>query len=164
MMVREVLTCSRDADFQKFNDRGEEIELIKSKYKQMEMLLESHDKARDKLEDEARWVARLIGFGLVELMTVYRAYRRQNQALEAKLALVHKKCEASRRIPEAEIAAIVREKSELAAANARLREDNAELKDEMDEMRAALEGLKAQLSGQRGLIYEPRQRTGTMVQ
>ena len=77
---------------------------------------------------------------------------------------MQKKCEASRRIPEAEIAAIVREKSELAAANARLREDNAELKDEMDEMRAALEGLKAQLSGQRGLIYEPRQRTGTMVQ
>ncbi|KAG6376376.1 Hsp90 protein-domain-containing protein [Boletus reticuloceps] len=134
-----------DADFQRFNARGEEIELIKSKYRQMEMLLESHEKARDKSEDEAR------------------AYRRQNQALEAKLALMQKKCEASRRIPEAEITAIVREKSELAAANARLREDNAELKDEMDEMRAALEGLKAQLSGQRGLIYESRQRTGTMV-
>ncbi|KAI9571299.1 hypothetical protein HD554DRAFT_2016692 [Boletus coccyginus] len=134
-----------DADFQKFNARGEEIELIKSKYKQMEMLLESHDKARDKLEDEAR------------------AHRRQNQALEARLALVQRRCEASRRIPEAEIAAIVREKSELAAANARLREDNAELKDEMDEMRAALEGLKAQLSRQRGLIYEPRQRMDTTV-
>jgi len=53
--VSEVLTYSRDADFQKFNARGEEIEFIKSKYKQMEMLLESHDKARDKLEDEARW-------------------------------------------------------------------------------------------------------------
>ncbi|KAF8559821.1 hypothetical protein OG21DRAFT_1453262 [Imleria badia] len=135
-----------DADFQKFNARGEEIEFIKSRYKQMEMLLESHSKARDKLEDEAR------------------AYRRQNQALEAKLALAQKRCEVSRRIPEAEIAAIVREKSELAAANARLREDNAELKDEMDEMRAALEGLKAQLSGQRGLIYETRQRTGTIAQ
>lgn len=102
--------------------------------------------------------------GVVELTTVYRAYRRQNQALEAKLALVQKKCEASRRIPEAEIAAIVTEKSELAVVNARLREENAELKDEMDEMRAALEGLKAQLSGQRGLIYETRQRTGTTVQ
>ena len=100
----------------------------------------------------------------MELTSVYRAYRRQNQSLEAKLALVQKKCEASRRIPEAEITAIVREKSELAAANARLREDNAELKDEIDEMRAVLEGLKAQLSGQRGLIYETRQRSGTTVQ
>lgn len=52
--VREVLTSSRDADFQKFNARGEEIELVKSNYKQMEMLLESHSRARDKLEDEAR--------------------------------------------------------------------------------------------------------------
>lgn len=104
------------------------------------------------------------GVGVVELTTVYRAYRRQNQALEAKLALAQKKCEASRRIPEAEIAAIVTEKSELAAANGRLREENAELKDEMDEMRAALEGLKAQLSGQRGLIYETRQRAGTTIQ
>lgn len=60
VMVREVLTCSRDADFQKFNARGEEIELIKSKYKQMEMLLESHEKTRDKLEDEARWDSRTL--------------------------------------------------------------------------------------------------------
>lgn len=55
VIVREALTRSRDADFWKFNARGEEIELIKSKYKQMELLLESHEKTRDKLEDEARW-------------------------------------------------------------------------------------------------------------
>ena len=78
--------------------------------------------------------------------------------------MAQKKCEVSRRIPEAEIAAIVTEKSELAGANAKLREENAELKDEMDEMRAALEGLKAQLSGQRGLVYETRQRTGSTAQ
>lgn len=96
-------------------------------------------------------------------MIACRAYRRQNQALEARLSLMQKKCDASRRIPEAEIAAIVREKSDLAAANAKLREDNADLKDEMDEMRAVLEGLKAQMSGQRGLIYESRQRTNTSV-
>ena len=52
MTMRDVLIFGRDADFQKFNARGEEIELIKSKYKQMEMLLESHVKARDKLVDE----------------------------------------------------------------------------------------------------------------
>ncbi|KIJ16895.1 hypothetical protein PAXINDRAFT_168330 [Paxillus involutus ATCC 200175] len=134
-----------DADFEKFNARGEENELIKSKYRQMEMLLESYENTQAKMEDDAR------------------AYRRQNQALEAKLALAQRKCEASRRLPEAEITAIVREKSDLAIANAKLREENAELKDEMEEMRAALEGLRAQLSGQRGLIYEPRPRSMVVI-
>ncbi|KIJ69236.1 hypothetical protein HYDPIDRAFT_24089 [Hydnomerulius pinastri MD-312] len=134
-----------DADFQKFNARGEEIELIKSKYRQMEMLLESYEKTQAKMEDDAR------------------AYRRQNQALEAKLSLAQKKCEASRRLPEAEITAIVKEKSDLAIANSRLREENAELKDEMEEMRAAVEGLRAQLGGQRGLIYEPRPRSTVVI-
>ncbi|KIM62085.1 hypothetical protein SCLCIDRAFT_120575 [Scleroderma citrinum Foug A] len=129
-----------DADFEKFNARGQEIEFIKSKCKQMEMMLESCEKALEKLEDEAR------------------AYRRQNQALEARLVLVQKKYDAFCRLPESEIAAIVAEKSDLALRNARLREENAELKDEVEEMRAAVEVLRAQLSGQRGLIYEPRQR------
>ncbi|KAI6132089.1 hypothetical protein EDD16DRAFT_1689215 [Pisolithus croceorrhizus] len=91
-------------------------------------------------------------------MMLGKAYRRQNQALEGRLALLHKKYDAYRRLPESEITAIVAEKSDLALANAKLREENAELKDEMEEMRAAVEGLRAQLSGQRGLIYEPRPR------
>ncbi|KAF9246273.1 hypothetical protein BU15DRAFT_70380 [Melanogaster broomeanus] len=134
-----------DADFQKFNARGEENELIKGKYRQLEMLLESYEKTQAKMENDAR------------------AYRRQNQTLEAKLTLAQRKCEASRRLPEAEITAIVREKSDLATANGKLREDNAELQDELEEMRAALEGLRAQLSGQRGLIYEPRPRTMVVI-
>ncbi|KAL4067863.1 Hamartin protein-domain-containing protein [Scleroderma citrinum] len=129
-----------DADFEKFNVRGQEVEFVESKCKQMEMMLESCEKALEKLEEEAR------------------AYRRQNQALEARLALVQKKYDTYCRLPESEIAAIVAEKSDLALTNAKLREENAELKDEMEEMRAAVEGLRAQLSGQRGLIYEPRQR------
>ena len=46
---------SRDADFEKFNVRGQEIEIIKNKCKQMEMMLESCEKALEKLEDEARY-------------------------------------------------------------------------------------------------------------
>ncbi|KAI6109578.1 Hamartin protein-domain-containing protein [Pisolithus sp. B1] len=129
-----------DADFERFNARGREIEQMKAICKQMEMMLESCEKSLEKMEEEAR------------------AYRRQNQALEGRLALLHKKYDAYRRLPESEITAIVAEKSDLALANAKLREENAELKDEMEEMRAAVEGLRAQLSGQRGLIYEPRPR------
>lgn len=129
-----------DADFERFNARGQEMEQMKATCKQMEMMLESCEKSLGKVEEEAR------------------AYRRQNQALEGRLVLLHKKYDAYRRLPESEITAIVAEKSDLALANAKLREENAELKDEMDEMRAAVEGLRAQLSGQRGLIYEPRPR------
>ncbi|KIK30953.1 hypothetical protein PISMIDRAFT_669894 [Pisolithus microcarpus 441] len=129
-----------DADFERFNARGREMEQMKAICKQMEMMLESCEKSLEKVEEEAR------------------AYRRQNQALEGRLVLLHKKYDAYRRLPESEITAIVAEKSDLALANAKLREENAELKDEMEEMRAAVEGLRAQLSGQRGLIYEPRPR------
>lgn len=129
-----------DADFERFNARGREMEQMKATCKQMEMMLESCEKSLEKVEEEAR------------------AYRRQNQALEGRLVLLHKKYDAYRRLPESEITAIVAEKSDLALANAKLREENAELKDEMEEMRAAVEGLRAQLSGQRGLIYEPRPR------
>lgn len=126
----------------------------------MEMMLESCEKALEKLEDEARYDCWLLGVQL--LMEYLSAYRRQNQALEARLVLVQKKYDAYCRLPESEIAAIVAEKSDLALRNAKLREENAELKDETEEMRAAVEGLRAQLSGQRGLIYEPRQRAAVV--
>ncbi|KAI6028623.1 hypothetical protein F5J12DRAFT_806523 [Pisolithus orientalis] len=129
-----------DVDFERFNARGREVEQMKASCKQMEMILDSCEKSLAKMEEEAR------------------VYRRQNQALEGRLALMQKKYDAFRRLPESEITAIVAEKSDLALANAKLREENAELKDEMEEMRAAVEGLRAQLSGQRGLIYEPRPR------
>ncbi|KAH7924575.1 hypothetical protein BV22DRAFT_1090648 [Leucogyrophana mollusca] len=123
-----------DADFEKFNNRAEELQEMKSKYKQMELQLESFEKTQSKMDDEAR------------------CYRRQNQALEARLALAQKKNEVSRHLPEAEITAFVSEKASLTAANARLREENAELKDEIEEMRAMLEVLK----GRKGLVSEPR--------
>lgn len=47
---------TRDADFQKFNARGEEIELMKSRYRQMEMRLESYEKTQEMMEDNARSV------------------------------------------------------------------------------------------------------------
>jgi len=99
----------------------------------------------------------------IELICTYaepniicRSYRRHNQALEARLALLQKKCDALRRLPEAEIAAFMTEKSDLAAANVRLREENYDLKDEMGEMRARMELMKAQIDGHKGLIAESR--------
>ncbi|KAG0705958.1 hypothetical protein DFH29DRAFT_235684 [Suillus ampliporus] len=127
-----------DADFQKFNDRAEELQQLRTQFKQMELHLESYQKTFEQMSEDAR------------------SHRRQNQALEARLSLLQKKCDASRRLPEAEIAAFMAEKSELATANARLREENSDLKDEMGEMRARMELMKARIDGHKGLIGETR--------
>jgi chromosome segregation ATPase len=123
-----------DNDFQKFNDRGEEIQLMKGQYRKMEMRLESYEKTQEQMDDQAR------------------VYRRQIQALEARLFLATKKGETSRHMPAEEIAAFVAEKSSLARANDKLREENLDLRDEVEEMRAMLEMLKAQVGGRRGLV------------
>ncbi|KAG1754550.1 hypothetical protein EDB19DRAFT_1892526 [Suillus lakei] len=127
-----------DADFQKFNDRAEELQQLRTQFKQVELHLESYQKTFEQMSEDAR------------------SHRRQNQALEARLSLLQKRCDASRRLPEAEIAAFMEEKSELAATNARLREENADLKDEMGEMRARMELMKARIDGHKGLIAETR--------
>jgi hypothetical protein len=44
----------RDSDFQKFTDRGEEIQLMKSQYRKMEMRLESYQKTNEQMDDQAR--------------------------------------------------------------------------------------------------------------
>lgn len=127
-----------DADFQKFDDRAEELQQLRTQFKQVELHLESYQKTFEQMSEDAR------------------SHRRQNQALEARLSLLQKRCDAFRRLPEAEIAAFMEEKSELAATNARLREENADLKDEMGEMRARMELMKARIDGHRGLIAETR--------
>jgi hypothetical protein len=44
----------RDEDFNKFNARAETIELMKSKYRQMELRLESYEKSYAELEENGR--------------------------------------------------------------------------------------------------------------
>lgn len=123
-----------DDDFQRFNGRGEELRLMKSEYRKMEIQLESYKKTLEQMDEQAR------------------TYRRQIQALEARLALAKKRKENSRHMPADEIAVFVKEKSSLAKANDKLREDNLDLRDEVEEMRAMLEMLKAQVGGRKGLV------------
>jgi hypothetical protein len=50
-----ILRCYvRDSDFQKFNDRGEEIQSVKSQYRKMEMRLESYEKTQEQMDEQAR--------------------------------------------------------------------------------------------------------------
>jgi hypothetical protein len=44
----------RDADFVKFNEQKENMSLLQSRYRQMEMRLESYEKTQAEMEDSAR--------------------------------------------------------------------------------------------------------------
>ncbi|KAJ7694239.1 hypothetical protein B0H17DRAFT_981160 [Mycena rosella] len=126
-----------DADFAKFSRRGEEMELIKSKYRQMEIRLESYEKSQAELDENAR------------------VYRRQIQALEARLLQEKRRADTPSRRPE-EIAAFVAEKKALLDAKQQLADDNANLREEIEDMSAMVELLKAQVSGRKGLVADPR--------
>ncbi|KAJ7740733.1 hypothetical protein DFH07DRAFT_838927 [Mycena maculata] len=126
-----------DADFAKFNQRGEEMEEMKAAFRQMEIRLQSYHESQAKLNENAR------------------VYRRQIQALEAQLVQAKRKAETPSRRP-AEIAAFVAEKKAMLDANAQLVEENTNLREDLDDMTAMVEVLKSQVSGRRGLVSEPR--------
>lgn len=50
------LVCYREEDFQMFNNRENEIKLMQSQYKQMQMRLESMEGVKAELEDNARYL------------------------------------------------------------------------------------------------------------
>ncbi|KAJ7470633.1 hypothetical protein FB451DRAFT_1254355 [Mycena latifolia] len=126
-----------DADFAKFTQRGEEMELMKTQYKQMELRLQCYEESQAELDESAR------------------VYRRQIQALEARLSQEKRKADKPSRRPD-EIAAFVAEKKALLDANQQLTDDNTNLREEIEDMSAMVEVLKGQVSGRRGLVADPR--------
>ncbi|KAG6919937.1 hypothetical protein DXG01_013286 [Tephrocybe rancida] len=129
-----------DDDFAKFNERKEQMDLMRNQHHQMKMQLESHQQLQVEMENAAR------------------ANRRRVQALEAQLAQAQSAHGGHRKNPLAqiEITTFSAEKNALLEANRQLKEDNNDLKDEVEELRAMVEYLKAQHSGHRGLVSEPR--------
>lgn len=154
-----IIFLCRDDDFAKFNDRGEQIALMRNQYQQMKMQLESFEKTQAEMDDSARWVLLSWQYLISVLMIPdTRVYRRRIQALEAQLSQAQSSRHNNQLKHQAsiEIATFASEKLALQTANTRLRNENIELKDEVEEMRAMLEVLKAQHSGKRGLVSEPR--------
>lgn len=55
--LNTVLICiCRDADFAKFNERGDQMELMRAQYMQMELRLQSYQGSQTELDENARWV------------------------------------------------------------------------------------------------------------
>ncbi|KIL68561.1 hypothetical protein M378DRAFT_120766 [Amanita muscaria Koide BX008] len=110
-----------EQDFARFNERGEQVSMIQSHFKQMELRLESYEKTQ------------------IEMDAQTRAYRRQIQTLEARLSQMRRKTESLRYPIEQEIASVAAEKATLIKANQKLREENVRLREEIDELRAVVE-------------------------
>jgi len=123
-----------DADFAKFNDRGQQISLMQSQHQQLQIRLESYEKTQAEMDDSAR------------------KYRLKIQSLEARLSQATRRRSSSAQQPRPEIAELIAERSTLIDGNNKLKDENMLLKDELEEMRAMIEVLK----GRKGLISEPR--------
>ncbi|KAJ3738850.1 hypothetical protein DFH05DRAFT_1408227 [Lentinula detonsa] len=134
-----VLMTNRDADFDKFKRRGEDIESMKSQWKQMEMRLQSLEQTQMQMEEEAR------------------QHRRQIQSLEIRREQEQAENHPTRQYPAAALASVIADKAALTSSNERLQEKNTELLEEIEELEVMVEQLRAQVSGQKGLISEPIQ-------
>jgi len=147
-----VLTCFRDEDFARFNQREDEIKAMQTQFKQMQLKLSSMEGAQLELEDQARY-GKLSRYYHSAYDTIFSGYRRQIQRLEARLIQMRQLAEnSSLEFAEREIAAYADEKGSLTATNERLTEENLILKDEVMELKAMVEVLK----NRRGLVSEPR--------
>ncbi|KAF4608362.1 heat shock protein 90 [Pleurotus pulmonarius] len=126
-----------EEDFQKFKDRGEQIELMRSGWKQMELRLESYQQAVAQSE------------GTIRLQ--------QAEIDELRAQLDEPQPYTSRsNLDEEQLRLFSEEKQRLMSTNTKLRADNSEMREEIEELRAMVELLKGQVSGKRGLISEPR--------
>ncbi|KAJ4488052.1 hypothetical protein J3R30DRAFT_3789656, partial [Lentinula aciculospora] len=126
-----------DSDFDKFKRRGEEIDLMKSEWKQMELRLQSFEQTQIRMEEQAR------------------QHRRQIQTLESQRVQAQAESLPTRRYSAMAMAAVIADKAALQNANNQLQEKNTELFEEIEEFEIMVEQLRAQVSGQRGLISEP---------
>ncbi|EDR10962.1 uncharacterized protein LACBIDRAFT_293458 [Laccaria bicolor S238N-H82] len=123
-----------DEDFHKFNERGQEAEIMKSQYRQMEIRLESLERTQAEMDDNAR------------------VYRRKIMTLEAQL-VEERRISTPRHSPALEITNFASEKAALLSANKKAKDENSKLKDEVEELREMVELLKGKCSGQKGIIY-----------
>jgi hypothetical protein len=150
-------SCDRDKDFEIFNERKEEMELMKGRYKQMELRLESLEKTLAEVEGAGRFVYSIfVDICYVLTLESHRVYRRHIQSMEAHHPNAAVQGEDLRQTLAKELAAFVAEKTVLMNTKDQLRERNAELVEELEEMRAMVEVLKGQISRRKGLVSDPR--------
>ncbi|KAL0947043.1 hypothetical protein HGRIS_013186 [Hohenbuehelia grisea] len=122
-----------DDDFQKFNERAEELKQQESRYRQLELRLQSFENSQTALLSHHKSPS---GAQAPVVRPLTRKSRTTEQAnfLEKQLTLLED------------------EKVKSEEARRKLREENMELREEGEEMRAMIELLKGQVAKQKGVM------------
>ncbi|EMD38392.1 hypothetical protein CERSUDRAFT_113551 [Gelatoporia subvermispora B] len=140
--IDQLITLQRlwELDVQKLNDQADYLQAFTSKYRKMELRLESHEKIQTDMEDKARNA------------------RHQIESLEAQLRVSQRRTEAAQQEAKLHREAGLSESeyAKVQKVNERLREENSELRDEVEEMKAMIEVLKGQMRERTGLLDTER--------
>ncbi|KAF5391254.1 hypothetical protein D9757_001967 [Collybiopsis confluens] len=125
-----------DTDFEKFQRRGAEIDMMRASRKQMEIRVESLEKIAEEMERQVR------------------LYRGQAQVLESQLSRVKQSQSDPPSRPHLThaLAALTAEKGSLMKANEALEEKNTELREVVEELEVMCEELRGKVR-QGGLVY-----------
>ncbi|KAI0725152.1 hypothetical protein C8Q72DRAFT_786064 [Fomitopsis betulina] len=131
-------------DVQKLNNQTEYIAIHNSKYRKMELRLDTYEKTHAVLTRKEE------------------QQRSQIRFLEGQLSVTQNQLEGARKASRLErLSSASAEMGQVSAANTRLREENDDLRDEVEELKAMVETLKAKVSGRQGLIGGRTSRSGS---
>ncbi|OBZ75601.1 Tuberous sclerosis 1 [Grifola frondosa] len=128
-----------ELDVQRLNEDAEYLQAFTSKYRKMELQLQTYEQMHAEMQEYAR------------------DRQHEVQKLESQLALSHRQLETAQKTKAlAEVSITETEYKALSQKNEKLRNENSDLREEVEEMKAMIEILKGQVSGRQGLVGERR--------
>lgn len=142
--MRRSDTVHRDFDVQRHNEQKEVMKAMLSKYKKMELRLETYEKTHAEMEEQARYVLDIHIIHMI-VPTKYYHYstsRRQIHTLDMKVKLLESQGRRRRSTPDIQTNALMTKLHELTEEITQLRNQNQELKEDKDDLDAMIEVLR----------------------
>ncbi|KAH9842596.1 Hamartin protein-domain-containing protein [Rhodofomes roseus] len=139
--IAQLITLQRlwELDIQKLNDQTEYLQIANSKYRKMQLRLDTYERTH------------------ADLTQILEKQRIRERSLEGHLAATQKQLEGARKTSSlARMSTAGEEIQRLATMKERLRTENDDLRDEVEELKAMVETLKAKVSGRQGLVSSGR--------
>ncbi|TFY63751.1 hypothetical protein EVJ58_g3060 [Rhodofomes roseus] len=130
--IAQLITLQRlwELDIQKLNDQTEYLQIANSKYRKMQLRLDTYERTH------------------ADLTQILEKQRIRERSLEGHLAATQKQLEGARKTSSlARMSTAGEEIQRLATMKERLRTENDDLRDEVEELKAMVETLKAKVSG-----------------
>ncbi|KZT67760.1 hypothetical protein DAEQUDRAFT_728762 [Daedalea quercina L-15889] len=147
--IDQMITLQRlwELDVRKLNDQTEYLQILNSRYRKMELRLDTYEKTH------------------TDLTRILEEQRRRMRSLESQLTAREKQLQSARKASDLErLSSVSAQIKQVSAVKERLREENNDLRDEIEELKAMVDTLRAEVSGRQGLIGSGRSsRSGSGV-